>query len=91
MGMFVEVTSIDKDCSVIINMDLVAEIAPLMTGGCAIFFLDSAGVGAKSSMKVKDSYDQFKQFAMQTVSSDDIAKKIKSLKASTTSTNEAIK
>jgi hypothetical protein len=82
MATFVEVDSIEKACKVIINLDLVAEFAPLREGGTAIFFLDSAGVGARSSMKVKDSYDQFKQFAMQTVSSEDIAKKIASLKPS---------
>ena len=39
----------------------------------------SDGMG-KYDMKVSDSYELFRQFAMQTVSSEDIAKKIKSLK-----------
>ena len=40
-----------------------------------------AAVGGKSSYRVKDSYDQFKQFAMQTVSAEDIAKRFPSKKA----------
>jgi hypothetical protein len=50
-----------------------------------LFFADSAAVNGKSAYAVKDSYDQFKQFAMQTVSAEDIAarfptKKDKSVK-----------
>ena len=77
MSLFVEVESVDKNCKVIINLDTVVEIAPLSAGGCALF-LSGGGV-----FKVKDSYNQFKQFAMETVSADDIAKKVKSLKGST--------
>jgi hypothetical protein len=69
------VNSIEKGCPVIINMDQIVEIAPLREGGCAIFFTDAGGVGARVSMKVTDKYEQFKQFVMQTVSADDIAKK----------------
>jgi hypothetical protein len=50
------------------------EIAPLRTGGCEIAFPDQASVGGKRTMKVTDSYSMFKQFAMQTVSAEDIAK-----------------
>jgi hypothetical protein len=78
--LLVEVTSVEKNCKVLINMDLVMEIAPLMEGGSALFFSDSAAAGGKISYKVKDAYSQFQQFAMQTVSSEDIAKKVKSLK-----------
>jgi|688.fasta_scaffold1065085_3 hypothetical protein len=74
MSLFVEVDSVEKDCKVIINLDGIGEIAPLTTGGCALFFLQG-GV-----FKVKNNYDEFKQFAMQTVSSDDIAKRVKALK-----------
>jgi hypothetical protein len=77
MAMFVEVGSMDKQCKVIINLDSIHEIAPLASGGCALFLTDGG------LTKVTDSYDQFKQFAMQTVSSEDIAKKVKSLKGST--------
>ena len=56
------------------------EIAPLAAGGCALFIADPAAVGGSKAYKVKDSYDQFKQFAMQTVSSEDIAARVKSLK-----------
>jgi hypothetical protein len=79
--LLVEVTSVEKNCKVLVNMDLVLEIAPLMEGGAALFFSDSAATGGKTSYKVKDSYSQFQQFAMQTVSSEDIAKKVKSLKS----------
>jgi len=73
MSLFIEVNSIDKNCPVIINLDTVMEIAPLASGGCALFFPDAAAVGGKTSMKVTDSYEQFKQFAIQPVSAEDIA------------------
>jgi len=76
MSLFVEVESVEKNCPVIINLDQVVEIAPLVSGGCALFFTDGAGMNSKSAMKVKNDYSQFKQFAMQTVSADDIAKRI---------------
>jgi len=75
MGLFVEVQSIEKGCDVIINLDAVVEIAPLAAGGCVLFFADQSSAGGKTSFKVKDSYEQFRQFAMQPVSSEDIAKR----------------
>ena len=80
MSLFVEVNDIEKKCPVIINMDMICEIAPLSAGGCAIFFADSAGSGTRSSLKVSDPYTQFQQFVMKTVSSEDIAKRVKKLK-----------
>ena len=80
MGLFVEVDSVEKRCKVVINLDTVQEIAPLFEGGCALFFTGSEVAGVKVPYKVKNSYDDFKQFAMQTVSSDDIANKVKALK-----------
>lgn len=80
MSLFVEVNSIEKGCPVIINLDHVMEIVPLKAGGCSVFYADSAAVGGKTDMKVSDSYEAFKQFAMETVSADDIAKKVKKLK-----------
>jgi hypothetical protein len=74
MALFVEVESVDKGCKVILNMDEVTEIAPFNTGGCHLFLNDGR------IYKVKDGYDQFKQFAMQTVSSEDIQARVKSLK-----------
>jgi hypothetical protein len=74
MSLFVEVNSVEKKCKVIINIDTVSEIAPLSNGGCALFLNDGR------IYKVDDSYDLFKQFAMQTVTADDIAKRVKSLK-----------
>jgi hypothetical protein len=81
MSLFIEVDSIEKSCKVIINLDEVLEIAPLAAGGCALFFATAAG--NKVSFKVRDSYELFKQFVIQPVSVDDIAKKVKNLKAST--------
>jgi len=78
-----EVTSVEKDCKVLLNMDLVVEIAPLKSGGTAVFFADSAAVNGKIAIQVKESYDMFKQFAVHTVSSDDIARKIAGMKSPT--------
>ena len=44
MSLFVEVTNIEKDCKVILNLDHVIEIAPLVSGGCAVFMADGAGM-----------------------------------------------
>ena len=82
MALFVEVTSKEKMCKVIINLDQIVEVAPLKSGGCDLFFNDAAAVGGTRVMKVEDSYTQFQQFALQTVSSDDIAKQVKKLKGS---------
>ena len=62
-------------------MDIVCEIAPLAAGGCAIFFSDSSGSGSRSSMTVENDYSQFKQFVMQTVSAEDIARKFPKVSA----------
>lgn len=75
MSLFIEVSSVEKDCQVLINLDEVLEIAPLAEGGCALFFADAAAVNGKNAMKVKDSYTLFKQLAMQMVTPDDIAKR----------------
>lgn len=84
MALFVEVESVEKQCKVIVNLDQVIEIAPLAAGGCALFIVDPAAVGGSKSYKVKESYEEFRQFAMQTVSSEDIANRIKSLKKTAT-------
>lgn len=74
MALFVEVNSTDKGCKVILNMDEVAEVAPMQSGGCHLFLTDGR------IFKVTDSYAMFQQFAMQTVTADDVAAKVKSLK-----------
>lgn len=79
MSIFVEVKSVEKKCPVIINLDHVVEIAPLSAGGCVLFVNDGAG---KYNLNVEDNYDLFKQFALHTVSAEDVAKKIASLKGS---------
>ena len=73
--MFIEVNSIEKNCPVMINLDEVLEIAPLVEGGCALFFADAAAVNGKNAMKVTDSYALFKQFALQMVTPEDISKR----------------
>ena len=83
MSLFIEVESVEKGCKVIVNLDTIIEIAPLLEGGCALFHADASAVGGKSPMKVRDSYTHFQQLAMQMVSSEDIAKKVKSLKSNT--------
>lgn len=75
MSLFVEVTSVEKNCSVIINLEHVIEIAPLTDGGCVLFMADGAGMNSKNAMRVKDNYDLFRQFAMQTVTAEDIEKR----------------
>ena len=74
MSLFVEVVSIEKGCTVILNLDAVQQIVPIRAGGCLLEMTDGRQV------KISDSYELFRQFAMQTVSSDDIAKRVKSLK-----------
>ena len=86
MSLFVEVNSMDKNCPVIINLESVLEIAPLAAGGCALFFPDSAAVGGKTAMKVTDSYEQFKQFAITPVSAEDIARRFPKAAETTTPT-----
>jgi hypothetical protein len=76
MSTFIEVFSVEKNTKVIINLDSILEIAPLREGGCNLFFPDAAAVGGKNSMKVTDSYTMFQQFALQTVSPEDIATRI---------------
>ena len=75
MSLFIEVDSVEKNCPVIINLDHIIEIAPLKEGGSALFMTDGAGMNSKMSVRVKNEYSEFKQFVMQTVSADDIAKR----------------
>jgi hypothetical protein len=75
MAMFVEVNSFDKGCPVIVNLDMITEIAPLVDGGCILFMNDSAGMNSRQGIRVTDNYEEFKQFAMQTVTAEDIAKR----------------
>ena len=89
MSLFVEVNSVDKGCPVIINLDHIIEIAPLATGGCALFTLDGAGMNSKNAMRVTDSYDLFKQFAMQTVTAEDIARRFPKVTAPAAAPAEA--
>jgi len=82
MALFVEVNSVEKGCKVIINIDHIMEIAPMKGGGCTLFTLDGASTAGKTSMRVTDSYEMFKQFAMTTVSGDMIKDRISKINAS---------
>jgi ribosomal protein L10 len=78
--LFVEVDSVDKGCKVIIDLEKVIEIAPLRDGGCAIFFVKDPMIDpARLAMNVKNGYDEFKQFVVQTVTANDIATRIESI------------
>lgn len=76
MSTFVEVFSLEKNCQVIINLDTVMEIAPLREGGCILYFPDSASVNGRAAIKIRDSYMLFKQFVLETVSAEDIARNV---------------
>jgi len=80
MSLFIEVESLDKNCKVIINLEHVVEVAPLASGGCAVFFTDGASVGGVRSMKVTDSYSLFQQLVMTMVTPEDVSKKTKLLR-----------
>lgn len=86
MSIFVEVNSVrPKNCKLIINLDSVIEIAPLMAGGCIIFF-NAQEAGTTRTITVSDDYSAFKQFVMQTVTAEDIARKFpKATKSALTS------
>ena len=75
MSMFVEVNSVEKKCPVIVNLDMIVEIAPLVDGGCILFMNDGAGMNSRQGIRVTDDYQQFKQFAMQTVTAEDIERR----------------
>jgi len=83
MATFVEVNSIaPKNCKVIINLDTIIEIAPLVAGGCVLYF-SAIEAGGPRTMTVSDDYKAFMQFAMSTVTADDIAKRFPKAKKET--------
>ena len=76
MATIIEVHSLEKNCQVLINLDFIVEIAPLTNGTCEIIMNDgSASTGARSKIRVSDGYDLFKQFAMHTITAEDIDKR----------------
>ena len=89
MAMFVEVNSVEKKCSVIVNLDMIVEIAPLVDGGCILFMNDGAGMNSRQGIRVSDNYEQFKQFAMQTVTAEDIARRFPKAEAPKKETKKA--
>jgi tRNA A37 N6-isopentenylltransferase MiaA len=72
--MLVEVTSVQKGCKVLINLEDVVEVAPLVSGGCVLYF-NALEAGVTKTMTVTESYALFKQFAMQTVTAESIEKR----------------
>jgi hypothetical protein len=80
MGMFIKVFSTEKQCDTLINLDLVVEIAPLKDGTVNLFFPDSGAAGGKIVYNVRNAWPLFEQFAIMPVSSDDVAKRVASLK-----------
>lgn len=73
--MFIEVNSVvPKNCKVIINMNTVMEIAPLVAGGCVLYF-STLESGSPRTMTVSDEYVMFSQFVLQTVSAEDLARR----------------
>lgn len=84
--MFIEVNSVSpKPTKLIINLNHVVEIAPLVRGGCAITFANQEG-GSIKTMNVSDDYSAFKQFAIETVTAADIAKKVEKMRGSSPKT-----
>jgi len=79
MGLKVEVYNKDRGCLCIIDLDAVLEVAPLSAGGCAVFFSKEPNI---APMYVTNEYVEFKQFVVQTISSDDIANRVHALKDS---------
>ena len=88
MAYFIEVHDMDKKCPVIINLDTVMEIAPIINPtGCEITFIEQddfealrreklsgGAMKGRRVMRVTNSYNEFKQFVIQKVSADDVAK-----------------
>ena len=84
MSTFVEVNSVaPKNCKLIVNLDNIIEIAPLVAGGCVLYF-SAMEAGSPRTMTVADNYSAFMQFAMSTVTAEDISKRFP--KANTTPT-----
>jgi hypothetical protein len=78
MSIFVEVQSVaPKSCKLIVNLDDIIEIAPLVSGGCVLYFSTQES-GTPRTMTVSDEYVAFKQFVMQPVTVDSIEKRFPS-------------
>lgn len=72
--MLVEVNSVQKGCRVLVNLEDIVEIAPLVSGGCVLYF-NALEAGVMKTMTVLENYNMFKQFAMQTVTAESIEKR----------------
>ena len=84
--MFIEVQSVEKNCPVIVNLEHIVEIAPMTNGHCMLYLDNDNGfANARPAIEVKNGYDLFKQFAMQTVTAEDIEKRFPKATKKTTS------
>ena len=84
---FVKVTSKEKSCPAIIDMEKIIEIVPHKNGGSVLFFVSPDDVGSargalnngRVGIHVEEEFSLFEQFIVQTVSSADVAKRVESI------------
>ena len=85
--MFIEVDSLQpKQCKLIVNLESIVEIAPLVQGGCVLFF-KSHEAGVTKTITVSNEYSMFKQFVLQTVSAESIEKRFPTKRGSSPASN----
>lgn len=73
--MLVEVNSVTpKRCRLLVNLEHLVEVAPLVNGGCVLFF-NCIEAGVAKTITVSDEYSTFKQFALETVTPESIQKR----------------
>ena len=81
--MLIKVKSREKQCEVIINLDHVVEITPLRDGGSAIRMVYDGDVTTKVGYReifVDNTFSEFCQFVLETVTEEVVSKKVKQLK-----------
>ena len=82
--MLIKVTDVKKNMlPVIINLDMVREIAPLVGGGCHLFF-NSIG----EPVHVAEHFNIFQQFVLETVTTERIQKQVEALNPTKASTSK---
>lgn len=81
MSLFVEVFDLKKKCPVIINLDMVTEVTPFLSGGCEISFSDAASVNGRRVILVKEDFPVFQQLCMHMVTSEKMAERIEKIKS----------
>ena len=81
MSLFVEVYDVKKKCPVIINLDMVTEVTPFLSGGCEISFSDAASVNGRRVILVKEDFPVFQQLCMHMVTPEAMSNRISKIKA----------